>query len=285
MRKAISGKETQLGFTLEPRRSRRYPSTHVTDLNFADDIALISNEIQQAKELMKQVEMEAAKVGLHVNAKKTEAMPFNQEQSCDMESINGEKIKEVKNFKYLGGWMESSEKDVQIRKALAWTACHKLRKIWTSSLKNSFKIRLFLSTVESVLLYNSESWTLTKKMEKSLDGTYTRMLRMAKNVSWKQHMTNEELYAGLSKITEKIALRRLQLAGHCIRHPEEISSKLVLWEPTRGGPNRGRKPTDYIDQLKRDTGLETTKDIRTAMLDRDVWKGFVKVARSEVRPK
>lgn len=284
MRKAICGKEADLGFTIQERKSRRVPSINITDLDFADDIALLSNEIHQAKELLKQVETEAAKVGLHVNAKKTEVMRFNQVQN-DITSISGGKIKEVENFKYLGGWMESSEKDVQARKALAWVACHKLRSIWSSKLKKSIKIRLFLTTVESVLLYNCNTWTLTKNMEKSLDGTYTRMLRMVLNVSWKQHMTNEELYGRLPRVTTKIAMRRLQLAGHCIRHPDEMASKLVLWQPTEGTVNRGRKPTDYIDMLKYDTGLNNTDEIRTAMLDRKIWRGFVIEARSGDRPK
>ena len=65
-------------------------------------------------------------------------------------------------------------------------------------------------------------------MEKRLDGMNTRMLRMAMNVSWKQHVTNEKLYGDLPKVTTKIAIHRLQLAGHCVRHSEEIASQLVL---------------------------------------------------------
>ena len=74
--------------------------------------------------------------------------------------------------------MISSEKDVKVRKALAWDACHKLSRVWSSPLKRYIKVRLFLAIVESVLLCGSNTWTLTKK----LDGTYTRMLRKALNV-------------------------------------------------------------------------------------------------------
>ena len=181
--------------------------------------------------------------------------------------------------------MESTEHDIKVRKALAWSACHKLKKIWTSSLKKSIKVRLFISTVESVLLYNSNTWTLTKQMEKRLDGMYTRMLRMALNVSWKQHMTNEELYSGLPKVSAKITMHRLRLSGHCVRHNEEVASQLVLWQPVRGNPNRGRKPTDYIDTIKRDTHLENIDEIRKVMLERNLWKEFVKLARSGDRRK
>ena len=76
--------EEELGFTLPPRRSRRVPPITVTDLDFADGIALLCNEIHQAQELLKRVETEAARVGLHVSAKKTEHMSFNQIQTQNM---------------------------------------------------------------------------------------------------------------------------------------------------------------------------------------------------------
>ena len=50
LRRAIEGKEEELGFTLTPRRSRRHPKT-LTDLNFADDISLLSYAVNQAQEL------------------------------------------------------------------------------------------------------------------------------------------------------------------------------------------------------------------------------------------
>ena len=53
--------------------------------------------------------------------------------------------------------MVSSEKDFEIRKAMAWLACNKLKLIWSSNLSIFLRIRLFRATVESVLLYNSET--------------------------------------------------------------------------------------------------------------------------------
>ena len=75
--------------------------------------------------------------------------------------------------------MENTDKDFKVRKAFAWSACNELRKIWTSTLSKRIKIRLFIATVESVLLYGAETWTITQTMKKQLDGCYTRLLRMA----------------------------------------------------------------------------------------------------------
>ena len=51
MRKALEGRE-DLGFELERRSSRRHPPVTITDTDFADDIALISEEIEQAQEML-----------------------------------------------------------------------------------------------------------------------------------------------------------------------------------------------------------------------------------------
>ena len=48
----MAGKEEELGFTITPRRSRRHPKVVLADLDFADDIALLSDEIAQAQELL-----------------------------------------------------------------------------------------------------------------------------------------------------------------------------------------------------------------------------------------
>ena len=91
--------------------------------------------------------------------------------------------------------MASSEHGFEIRKAMAWSACNKLKLIWSSNLTRNLKIRLFRATVESVLLYNSETWTINKSLQRKIDGCYTRMLRMAVGVSWKAKISNVDLYA------------------------------------------------------------------------------------------
>ena len=124
------------------------------------------------------------------------------------------------------------------------------------------KIRLFRATVESVLLYGSETWTVTKKLEESVNGCYTRMMRTALNVHWQQHM-NEELYGSLPRISETIRARRLRLPGHRRRHNEETASKVLLGNvPQKSHPNRGRPRTTYIDTIKADTGLYNTTEMR-----------------------
>ena len=71
MRKAITGRENELGLTLQHRQSSRFPEQSICDLDFADDIVLLSNEIEQARKLLQSVQRECRSVGLELNAKKT----------------------------------------------------------------------------------------------------------------------------------------------------------------------------------------------------------------------
>ena len=78
----------------------------------------------------------------------------------------------------------------------------------------------------------------------------------------------------------------MRLAGHCLRHPEEIANKLVLWEPLEGIRNRGPQKTTYVDNLLRDTGMDNTLELRSIMEDRSEWKKAVAFAgRSNGRPR
>ena len=286
MRQALNGKVEELGFYLDRKRSRRHHPTIITDTDFADDIALISKEIAQAQEMLARVEKEAGKVGLHLNAKKTEVMKFNLPDSVGIHASNGSLIKETGNFRYLGGWLENSKKDFETRKALAWSACNKLSKIWKSKVNRKIKERLFVVTVEYVLLYGAETWTIDKTFTKRLDGCYTRMLRVAFNVSWKEKIKNIELYGRLPAVSSKVTHRRLRIAGHCVRHADqEVAGNLVLWQPVEGSRKRGRRTINYVDTLLQDTGLCNTEELRTAMLDRTSWKKYVNMMRADARPR
>ena len=208
----------------------------------------------------------------------TKVMAENVENPV-VKTLDGTELDVVADFNYLGAWIASTQKDIKIRRARAWSALHSMNKVWKSAMDDNLKRRLFVTTVESVLLYGCEAWSLTVKDEKALDGVYTRMLRAALNVSWKDHTRNSELYGKLPRLSDTVRQRRMRLAGHCVRHPELTASQLILWEPTHGRKSRGRPQATYIDTLKRDTGLDGVAEIRTLMEDREQGRAAVRNSR------
>ena len=88
-------------------------------------------------------------------------------------------------------------------------------------MKRSF----FQAVVVSILLYGCTTWTLTKPLEKKLDGNYTRMLQAILNKSWQQHPTRHQLYGYLPPITKTIQIRQTRHAGHSYGPPHMAGQK------------------------------------------------------------
>ena len=129
-----------------------------------------------------------------------------------------------------------------------------LSDIWKSDLTDKIKSSFFQAAVVSILLYGCTTWTLTKCMEKKLDGNYTRMLRAILNKSWRQHSTKQQLYAHLPPIMKTIQVRKNRHTGHCWRSKDEPISDALLWTPSHGRAKAGRPARTYIKQLCIDTG-------------------------------
>ena len=122
--------------------------------------------------------------------------------------------------------------------------------------------------------------TLTKRLERRLDGNYTRMLRAVLNKSWRQHPTRLQLYGHLPPITKTIQVRRTRHAGHCWRSKDELISDVLLWTPTHGCASVGRPARTYIQQLCEDTGCNP-EDLPEAMSDREKWRETVRDIRAD----
>ena len=93
MRLAIDGRESEIGFEIEKKKSRRHPAVNVTDFSYADDVALFSKNIEEAQILLQRVEEECENIGLNINCKKTEAMYFGIDNNQHIHTILNNEIK------------------------------------------------------------------------------------------------------------------------------------------------------------------------------------------------
>ena len=148
-------------------------------------------------------------------------------------------------FTYLGSSVSSTETDIDTLLAKAWTAINSLLVRWKSDLTDKMK---------------------RKRMEKKLDGNYTRMLRAILNKSWRQHPTKQLLYGHLPPITKTIQVRRTWHAGYCRRCRDEFIRDVLLWTPSHGRAKSGWPVRTYIQQLCEDTGC-SSEDLPEAMND------------------
>ena len=150
---------------------------------------------------------------------------------------------------------------------------------WILLISIYLSIYIYIYIYIYILLYGSTTWTLTKRLEKKLDGNYTRMLRAILNKSWQQHPTRHQLYGHLPPITKTIQVRRTRHAGHCWRSRDELIRDVLLWIPTHGRAKAGRPARTYIQQLCEDTGC-CPEDLPRAMNDREEWRERVRDIRA-----
>ena len=160
--------------------------------SYADSIVLLANSPAQAETLLHSLEWADADIGLYVNAHKTEYMCFNQRG--DISTLNGSSLKLVDKFTNLGNCVSSTETDINMRLAKAWSAIDRLSVIWKSDLTDKIKHTFFKAAVVSILVYGCTIWTLTKCIEKKLESSNIRMLRAILNKSWRQNPTKQQLY-------------------------------------------------------------------------------------------
>ena len=148
-------------------------------------------------------------------------MCFNQ--TGDISTLNSSYLKLVDKFTYLG----SSETYIDKRLTKAWTAINRLSVIWKSDLTDKMKRSFFQAAIVLILLYGCATWTISKQIEKKIDGKYTRMLRAILNKSWRQHPTKQQLYGHQPPITKTIQVRRSIHAGHSWRSRDELISDVL----------------------------------------------------------
>ena len=170
-----------------------------------------------------------------------------------------------------GSSVSSTEKDIDTRLTKAWTAIDKLSVIWKSDMTDKLKRSFFQAAVVSILLYGCTTWTLIKRLEKKLDGNYTRMLRAILNKSWQQHPTKHQLYGHQPPFTKIIQVKRTRHAGHCWRSRDKLINDVLLWTPTYGRAKAGRPAQTYIQLLCEDTGC-SPEDLPEARNNWENWR-------------
>nr|KAG5707117.1 hypothetical protein BaRGS_011828 [Batillaria attramentaria] len=273
MRQATDGKRTGIQWTF---------SKQLEDLDFADDIALLSHKQQDAQEKLNRVAEEAEKTGLKINISKTEVMRVNHKQH-DPIQLHQEDIKEVDKFIYLGSVVSKdggTDEDIKSRTNKARHAFRTLRPIWRStalSLRN--KIRIFNSNVKSVLLYGSETWRTTKTGSHRLQTFINRCLRNILNIRYPLVITNQDLWERTRQvpIEQEIKKRKWGWIGHTLRKPtSNVTRQSLDWNP-QGKRKVGRPKQTW----RRSTDAEakaagtTWAELKRASQNRVRWRSVV----------
>ena len=122
------------------------------------------------------------------------------------------------------------------------------------------------SLVISIFLYACESWTLTAELEKRMQSFEMRCYCRLLNISYKDHVTNEEvrrkIQTAIGEYDELLILVKkwkLRWFGHVSR--SSGLAKTILQGTVKG--KRGRQKR-WEDNIKEWTGMDFASSTRTA---------------------
>ena len=257
----------------------------LNNLRYADDIVLIAHSKEKLQEMLNIIDFYSEENGLSINLKKTEGMVVGKYNNGIDNGIvlNGNPIKQVEHFKYLGTWITSDgkcDKEIKSRIAMAKETFYKLTNIFHNhNIRLSTKLNVLNTYVHSILLYASECWTLSTAMIKKLEAAEMWFYRRILRISYTRHITNEEVLnrmATTRNLINTIRNRQMSFFGHVMRNKDienlSISGKI------EGKRCRGRQRITYAKSLSDWIGVDEATMMRTS-LDRIYWATMTANAR------
>ena len=141
------------------------------------------------------------------------------------------------------------------------------------------------SLVTSIFLYAGESWTLIAELQKRIQAMALRCYRNILHISYKDHVTNEEVRAKMQRTIGShedltmVQRRKLQWYGHVSR--SSGLAKSILQGTVKGGRRQGRQRKRWEDNIREWTGLEFAK-FQRAVGNKGKWRKLV--TKSSVVP-
>lgn len=148
----------------------------LSNLRFADDIALIAKSEEELEEMIKDLEEKSTEAGMSINFKKSKKL-VNETQETENQTIVENKKEErsmigsVVQATYLGqqvAFKNRTEIEVNARITKAWNKYWSLKEIFKGPFKNEQKSEIFNMCIIPTLAYGSQTWTLTSKIENKL---------------------------------------------------------------------------------------------------------------------
>ena len=238
---------------------------------------------------MDQVSQSCDNYDLTISTKKTEVVhqpapgkPYNEPTI----TVNGEKLKVVDKFTYLGSTLSRAvhiDDEVTARIAKASVAFGRLRaNVWErNGIKLDTKLKVYKAVVLPTLLYACETWTVYQRHAKRLNHFHFKScLRKLLKIKWQDKIPDTEVLkkAGMQSMHTVLKLAQLRWTGHVIRMPDERLPKKVFYgELQEGKRSQGGQKKRYKDTLKaslKDFDIPIGSWEQTAQ-ERSKWRGLI----------
>ncbi|MCJ8739511.1 hypothetical protein PDJAM_G00048000 [Pangasius djambal] len=216
---------------------------------FADDIVICSESREQVEENLERWRFALERRGMKVSHSKTEYMCVNEKEGSGTVRLQGEEVKKVQEFKYLGSTVQSNVR---------------------------IKGKVYKTVVRPAMLYGLETVSLRKRQESELEVAELKMLRFSFGVTRLDRIRNEYIRgtAHVGHLGDKVREARLRWFGHVQRRESEYIGRRMLDLELPGRRQRGRPKRRYMEVINEDMKLvgASVEDAE----DRDRWRAMIR---------
>ena len=255
---------------------------NVNNVRYADDTVLIAEKECDLQNMVDVIVRESDKMGLDLNAKKTEVMVvtrYKERPKCNIK-VNQNNLSQVESFKYLGTMITSdgrSDTEIKSRIGQAKTAFQNMRHVLVNKeMPDNLKRRIFQCYVEPIMLYACETWTMNADTKRKIEAAEMWFIRRMLRVSWTERKTNEDVLKEANtkrKLLNKIRKRQGKFFGHIMR--QESLEKLVTTGKINGKRGQGKQRIKMLDSLTTWLGKDKGNETIRATEDRTEWRAII----------
>ena len=222
-------------------------------------------------------------MGLRINVNKTEIISQRNNPAEPFAlQINGENVKQVENFPFLGSVLTNNhniDAEVLARINQASSSFGRLRSrvFENTNLRIKTKVSVYTAVCLSTLLYGAESWTIYRRHIKQLESFHIRCLQRILGLKWQDKVPHSQILqrAETTSIESMLAKKQLRWIGHVYRMPEHRLPRQVLYSQLpEARRNPGGQKKRYKDHIKRtmEKCNIVPKDLETNASDRRQWR-------------
>ncbi|KAK3558175.1 hypothetical protein QTP86_011873 [Hemibagrus guttatus] len=221
---------------------------------FADDIVICSESRGQVEENLERWRFALERRGMKVSRSKTEYMCVNEREGSGTVRLQGEEVKKVQEFKYLGSTVQSNGecgKEVKKRVQAGWNGWRKVSGVLCDrKITARIKGKVYRTVVRPAMLYGLETVSLRKRQESELEVAELKMLRFSLGVTRLDKIRNEYIRgtAHVGRLGDKVREARLRWFGHVHSVQRILSLALIKksWQIQPALINTGKQGTDSL---------------------------------------
>lgn len=246
---------------------------YLSNLRFADDIVLLSNNKQELEEMIEELNDEGKKKGLSMNIEKTKII--SKEEDEPKIEIDGKKIEVVKELVYLGQKVTIKNKtaeEIERRITIAWKKFWSLKHVLKGPFSIKSKIKIINSCILPTITYGAQTWATTKGDEQKIRVTQNAMERSIMGKKLRDRINMKEIQKKIKNRIDFVhAAKRIKWdwTGHVARqNNERWSYKIKNWY-LKEGRVRGRQKTRWDDDIVKFLG--GNKKYHRVAYDRTEW--------------